>query len=238
MKRYAKQVLVREIGLLGQQKISDSRVVIIGAGGLGTSLATTLAGMGVGQLGIVDFDRVELSNLHRQFTYTEKELGRKKVAVLAEFLEERNPDCQIEVYEEAFTGERAEEILKKYDVVCDCTDNLAVRMLLDETAFRLSKPLVYAAVKDWEGYVTVLNYNKRVRLSDVFPSITDPDEEIGSCAVAGIIPSTCGLVANVQAAEVLKIILRLPVQLDGAIWCTNSLNNVTRILKLNLSDKE
>lgn len=234
MKRYSKQVLVNEIGLLGQEKIRNSRVLVVGAGGLGTSLATTLAGMGVGCIGIVDFDEVELTNLHRQFTYTENDLGKKKVKVLAEFLTGRNPECSVEVYEEALLSGRSEEILRRYDVICDCTDNLTARILLDETAFKLLKPLVYAAVKDWEGYVTVLNYKKGARLVHVFPSITDSVEEIGSCAVSGIIPSTCGIIANIQAAEVLKIILSLSLLLDGAICCVNSLTNVTRIFKLNL----
>lgn len=233
MSRYSQQIHVEEIGLIGQDLIAKAKVLIIGAGGLGTPVATYLASSGVGQITIVDGDTISTSNLHRQFVYGQEEVGLKKVDVLKQQLQKNNPSICIEVLADFFNIENADQLIQNSDIVCDCSDNAETRILIDSKSYEFNKPLIYAAVRDWQGYLTVLNYKKKVRLTDLFPEALLLDNSTVACPASGIVNTTCGTLGALLAAEALKIILRQEIELDGSILCVNTLKNKFRILKIN-----
>lgn len=237
MQRYWQQILVPEIGAEGQQKLSSAKILIAGAGGLGTPVAAYLAAAGVGTIGIVDGDKIAVSNLHRQFLFTEQEAGQLKTPVLAARIKTQNPAVQVNIHAEMLTATNAAEIIHQYDIVCDCTDNADARVLTDKTCGQLHKPLVYAVVKDWEGYITVLHHHNRVSLSDIFSPQELYDNAGLNCSVAGIINTTCAIAAGIQASETIKLVTGIPGELDGGILCFDARGPVFRVLKLNRGGK-
>jgi len=232
MARYQQQQLVSEIGEDGQRKIKAAKVLIIGAGGLGTPVATYLASAGVGCIGIVDGDVISLSNLHRQFLYTDAEVGLLKSYTLAEKLRLMNQEIAVNSYPFYLDAQNGPEILKEYDVICDCTDDVETRILIDEMCHNYHKPLIYAAILEWEGYLTVLNHNKKIRLGNIFSELSLREHAANSCSVSGIVNTTCGIVGSMQAAEVLKIILGINSNVDGSILCINTILNSYRLFKI------
>lgn len=238
MARYLQQIIVPEIGLLGQEKIKLAKVLIIGAGGLGTPVATYLAAAGIGTIGMIDNDVISESNLQRQFLYSPSEVGLKKVDVLKYKLAHQNPDIQIETFPFFIDESNATEIISKFDIVCDCTDNVNARILIDAVCPQHNKPLVYAAVRDWQAYITVLHHKNKIQLSNIF-SISDLQNEAqNNCSIAGIVNTTCGVAGSLQATEVLKIILGLESILDGEILCVNTLYSVFRKFKIRIATKD
>ncbi|MCG8582196.1 MAG: HesA/MoeB/ThiF family protein, partial [Bacteroidales bacterium] len=181
MSRYQRQLLVKELGENTQSLLSNASVLIVGAGGLGFPTASYLAGAGVGNIGIVDNDRVEESNLNRQLAYSINDLGNYKTTLLAERLQRQNEQIQVVGIKLRLDDQNALGIISDYDIVCDCTDNLNSRLHLDKACSELKRPLVYAGVKDWEGMISVLHYKQNIRLQDLFPVIetvnTDQNDE-------------------------------------------------------------
>ncbi len=233
MQRYLQQTLVSEIGALGQQKLTTAKVLVVGAGGLGTPVAAYLAAAGVGTLGIMDGDNIEISNLHRQFMFTEKETNQNKAHVLCQKLRAQNSEISIYAHPEFFILENSNQYTSAYDIICDCTDTVEARCLISKSTAEQHKPLVYAAVRGWEGYLTVLNHQQQIQLSDIF-SFKDLQETANdNCNSAGIINTVCGLVGSLQATEVIKIILGLPHILDGKILCISALTHQYRVFKLH-----
>lgn len=232
MQRYIQQIAVAEMSVEGQQKIAAAKVLIIGAGGLGTPLAVYLAAAGVGTIGLIDADKIVLSNLSRQFMYSETEIGKAKVAVLNFKLNTQNPSINIHSYEEMLTEGNAEKYISSYDIVCDCTDNAATRLLVDKICGQKQKPLVYTAVKDWQGQVTVLHHTQKISLQDIFSLHSMMENGADNCSIAGIINSTCGIAGSIQATEVLKIILGLQSKLDGGILVFDAKEASFKIFKL------
>ena len=153
--RYKRNILLPEVGEEGQKKLAESRVLVVGAGGLGSPVSLYLAAAGVGTIGIADFDRVDVSNLQRQILYREQDIGKAKAELAAEQLQSRNHSVQVEVYPEGITAENAEEILAKFDVIVDASDNFPTRYLLSDTCMKLGKPDVYGAICEFAGQVTV-----------------------------------------------------------------------------------
>lgn len=204
--RYFSQIIIPGIGTEGQRKINASSVLIIGVGGLGCPVLSYLSAMGVGKLGIVDADIVEIKNLHRQVLYDESDIGRLKVEVAKEKILKQNSGIKITAYPERFTEGNAKQILKDYDIVIDCCDNTATRYLIDEITHSVNKPFVYGAVRQMEGQVSVFNYKDGPSYIDLFP-----DKELAAreqdCAAAGIIGYVTGIVGSLQVNEALKIIL-------------------------------
>ena len=233
MLRYAQQIIVPEIGIEGQQRIASAKVLIIGAGGLGTPVACYLVAGGIGNIGIMDGDKVEASNLHRQFLYHENDIGQNKAEVLVHKLRQQNSSIQITAIQGFLNQDIAEEIFSGFDIICDCTDNVTARLIIDQTCGNLKKPLVYAAVREWEGYVSVLHYKKEVKLFDIFPEQAIMDESTHNCSISGVINTTCGIAGSIQAAEVFKILSRSENVLDGSLLCFNSLVNKFRTLQIN-----
>ncbi|SCY95484.1 HesA/MoeB/ThiF family protein [Flavobacterium caeni] len=231
MPRYFQQNIVPEMGLAGREKLKSAKVLIVGAGGLGTPVAVALNAAGVGKIGIADGDVVEESNLARQFLFQPDEIGHLKVETLADKLRLQNPDTHVVTFPVFLSHENIAEIARDFDLVCDCTDNAAARLLIDRYCKENQKPLVYAAVRDWHGYVTVFHHRQKVALNDIFAAV-DFETAAENCAISGIINTTCGIAGNLQANEVLKIILGLPGLLDGNILCFNSLDMVFRRFRI------
>lgn len=232
MRNYIPQMLVDEIGTEGQKAISSAKVLIIGAGGLGIPLVAYLAGSGVGCLGLVDGDTVAESNLHRQFLYRKSDIGESKVAVLAQRLAEINEEVLINTYPIYLAEQNAETIIADYNIICDCTDNVDARILIAQESAKLQKPLVYAAVLAWQGYLTILNNRQEINLKDIFSTEQLKAHAQQSCSNYGIVGSVCGTLASMQATEVLKIILDLPSKLDGHLLCADMKEDVFRYFKL------
>ena len=149
--RYKRNILLPEVGEEGQKKLAESRVLVVGAGGLGSPVSLYLAAAGVGTIGIADFDRVDVSNLQRQILYREQDIGKAKAELAAEQLQSRNHSVQVELYPEGITAENAEEILAKFDVIVDASDNFPTRYLLSDTCMKLGKPDVYGAICEFAG---------------------------------------------------------------------------------------
>ncbi len=233
MQRYIPQLLVPEIGSEGQKKISAARVLIIGAGGLGTPLAIYLAAAGVGTIGIVDGDQVGLSNLSRQFMYNPNDVGQSKAGSLSAKLKLQNPDIKVTVYPEMVTDNNIADYIASYDIICDCTDNAQARILIDHTCSNMHKPLVYAVVRGWEGYVAVFHHQQKRSLEDVFTYQDMIDHDALNCSVAGIVNAACGIAGSIQASEAIKIIVGIDSELDGGILMFNAMGPVFKVFKLN-----
>lgn len=235
MQRYQQQILVPQVLKGGQEKIGNAKVLIIGAGGLGVPLATYLASAGVGHIGIVDQDTISITNLHRQFLYTTADLNKKKVQILKERLQQINPEIQITAYCEKLDENNARELIENYGILCDCTDDTETRILIGAISASLHKPLVYAAVLEWTAYLTVLNHKQGIKLEDIFSSRALRENDLNTCNNSGIINTTCGTAATMQASEVLKIILDLESNLDGRLLCMDTLNNIFKSFKIQKS---
>lgn len=231
MSRYNQQLIVNEVGIIGQQKLSKAKVLIVGAGGLGTPVATYLATMGIGEIGILDFDTIQESNLHRQFQYSPSDISLSKVEVLSKKLRAQNPIIHIFELNVKLNSDNIESIISTYEIICDCTDNAETRILINKYCEKLSIPLVYAAVKEWEGYATILHGNSKISLNNIFTT----EELLGTaenCSLAGIVSPVCGIIGSIQATEVIKLILSIPSELDGGLYYYNALTSKSRILRL------
>jgi adenylyltransferase/sulfurtransferase len=183
-------------------------------------------------LGILDKDNIELSNLNRQFLYAENEIGQKKAEVLTQKLKNQNPTVKFRTFAKILNADNIKNVCKNFDIICDCTDNVDTRLLLDAAAESLQKPLVYGAVNGWEGMATVLHYRKNKALTDIF-SAEILNSQSACNETIGIVNPVCSIVAGIQASEVLKIILnKYENVLDGKILVFNMLKQEYR--KINL----
>lgn len=230
MKRYQQQIQLPEIGKEGQQRISQANVLVVGAGGLGTVVATYLVAMGVGTVGIVDFDTIEESNLHRQFLYSSKDLGNNKAVVLATKLKEQNEHLAICAFDDELTSANFDKIISNYSIVCDCTDNLNTRLLIDKKCGANKIPLVHGAVSEWQGYCALFHCQNNFQYQDLFDIKTLLQAD--SCEKKGINSTICGIVGSLMSNEVLKIILGIQSKLDGGLLYANGLTNDFKFFKL------
>lgn len=210
--RYARQVVLPEIGEEGQQKLNQSSVLCIGAGGLGSPALIYLAAAGVGHIGIVDDDTVSISNLQRQILFSEQDIGRPKTAVAASKLSELNSKCHIEAYNERFTAHSAERLLASFDVVIDGTDNFASKFLINDACVKYNKTLIYGSILGFEAQVAVFSAANGVCYRCLYPKA--PSGHIPNCAEAGVVGAMAGIAGTVQALEAVKMLL-------GVEWCQN-----------------
>ena len=214
LERYGRQVLLPEVGLAGQARLKQSKVLCVGAGGLGSPAALYLAAAGVGTLGLVDFDPVELTNLHRQVLYDVTDLGAPKVEAARRRLSALNPEIRVVAHDLELGPENAREILSDYDVVIDGSDNFATRYLVNDVCVALGKADVWASVFRFEGQVSVFDASQGPCYRCVFP--VPPGEEF-SCAGTGVLGVLPGIVGTLQAAEALKVVLGLGRTLVGRL---------------------
>jgi adenylyltransferase/sulfurtransferase len=228
--RYQKQIILPEIGESGQKHLANASVLIAGAGGLGVIVASYLVAMGVGTIGICDFDKVEVSNLHRQILFTPSDIGKSKVSVLAEKLRLQNPNIIINRIEKKIEKNSVTEIAKNYQIICDCTDQGMSRTIINDYCAEHKKVLVHGAVSDWQGYITVFHYLKGFSLKDIF----DFNDYLKSenCSEIGVISPICGIIGSYITTETIKVILNLDDVLEGKILYVNLLNNQIRQIKI------
>jgi adenylyltransferase/sulfurtransferase len=214
--RYRRHLSLTEVGVEGQTKLLESRVLLIGAGGLGCPLAQYLAAAGVGTIGIIDFDRVDASNLQRQILYTTADIGRPKVDVARERIEAMNPDVEVHTHAVALTSENALKLLADYDVVVDGTDNFPTRYLSNDACVLLGKPNVHGSVFRFDGQATVFDARYGPCYRCLYPE-PPPPGSVPSCAEGGVLGVLPGLIALVQATETVKIISGIGEPLYGRL---------------------
>ena len=225
--RYQRQLQLKSFGKQGQDKLASARVLVIGAGGLGCPALQYLAGAGVGTLGIVDFDTISLTNLHRQPLYTTTDVGRLKVEVAAEKLRALNPEIIIQKHDIQLTNQNALEIIEKYDLVIDGTDNFSTRYMINDACVILNKPLIYGAVMRFEGQVGVFNLELdalKTNYRDLFPNPPDAVSS-PSCNEVGVLGVLPGIIGTWQASEAIKVITGIGESLANKILTINLLDN-------------
>lgn len=239
--RYQRQMLLKDFGHTGQQKLFNAKVLIIGAGGLGCPVLQYLAAAGVGTLGIVDHDVVELSNLHRQILYTVADVGRLKADCAAEKLKQFNPDISIISYPLQLTNQNAALLISKFDVVIDGSDNFPTRYMVNDACVLLNIPLIYAALSENEGQVAVFNVagptGIKVNYRDIFPDPPQPGEVL-NCAEAGVLGVLPGIIGVMQASEAIKLISGLGNPLINKMLIYNSYSNQSYQLNLTPADHD
>lgn len=225
--RYSRHLLLPEIGVEGQNKLKNSKVLVIGAGGLGCPVLLYLTAAGVGIIGIVDFDVVDESNLQRQILYTVTDISKSKAAAAAAILSQQNPYVKFNVYNTRLNTGNALDIFNEYDIIVDGTDNFATRYLINDACVILNKPLVYGAIYRFEGQVTVLNKANKVGTAGptyrcIFP--TPPDAESApNCSEIGVLGVLPGIIGTLQANETIKIITGIGESLSGKLLLINAL---------------
>lgn len=230
--RYQRQLALAEIGRAGQERLAAARVLVVGAGGLGCPVLQYLAAAGVGYIGVVDGDVVGLSNLHRQLLYNTADIGQLKVKAAVQALARINPSVMVKTYPFYLHNVLALELLPKYDIIVDCTDNFPTRYLLNDACALLQKPLVMAALGTWQGQLAVLHagsgHTQGINYRDLYP--TPPEEhEVPNCAQAGVMGVLPGLMGTLQAAEVIKWITGVgKLQNAGMlVWDLKTLDSYT-----------
>jgi adenylyltransferase/sulfurtransferase len=227
---YSRQMALKEVGAAGQEKLRKSRVLVIGCGGLGVPVIQYLAGAGVGRIGMVDGDKLEPSNLHRQTMYALADSGEHKAILAADRVRALNPDVDGRAYTHRLTAENAEELVGEYDLVIDCTDNFSTKFLLNDVCVRLSKPAIFSSVYQYEGQLQVVRPDRNgACLRCVWPEATR-DGLVGNCAEAGVLGPVPGVFGSLQALEALKTLLDLPGQLGNELLVLDLLTlSVSRV---------
>lgn len=234
-KRYCRQFITGTFGLDGQLKLKQAKILVIGAGGLGCPALTYLTSTGIGTIGIIDDDRIALSNLPRQILYTGEDVGKHKASVAKERLQHINPHCTIKSYIEKLTKNNALEIVSGYDVVIDGTDNSETRYLIDDTCYLLKRPFVYGAIFKFEGQVSVFNYKDGPTYKSLFPE-SKLVGGIPSCNETGVLGVLPGILGIYQATEAIKIITGIGQVLSGRLLTFNLLDNSTKYFDI-MSDR-
>ncbi|AWG20413.1 thiamine biosynthesis protein ThiF [Flavobacterium faecale] len=207
--RYNRQTILPEIGDEGQEKLKKAKVLVIGAGGLGCPILQYLATAGVGTIGIVDFDTIEIHNLHRQILYTEEQLGLPKATTAKATVEKLNPLIAVLAFEEKLTFENASQIISQFDFVVDGSDNFSTRYLVNDTCVALGKTLVYGSILGFEGQIAVFNHQGSKNLRDLFPEPPNP-KDVPNCSFNGVLGTLPGMIGTIMAHETLKLITGLP----------------------------
>jgi len=229
--RYLRQITLPEFGTEGQRKLNNSSILIIGAGGLGSPASLYLAAAGVGRLGLVDFDRVDVTNLHRQILYGTSDVGRAKLESATERLRDANPEIVIETHAVRLTSKNALEILANYDVILDGTDNFATRYLVNDACVLLGKPNVYGSIFRFEGQASVFFAKEGPCYRCLYPEPPPPDL-VPSCAEGGVLGVLPGVVGTIQATEAIKLLVHAGETLIGRLLLFDALRMSFRQMRL------
>ncbi len=231
IKRYSRHLILPEVGMAGQIKLKQSSALVVGAGGLGNPLLQYLGAAGVGRIGIVDFDTIDLTNLQRQVMYGTKDVGRKKLEVAKERVLAINPNVDVQTYDTRLTSENALDVLKDYDVVVDGTDNFPTRYLVNDAAVLLGKPNVYGSIFRFEGQASVFWASKGPCYRCLYAE-PPPPGLVPSCAEGGVLGVLPGIVGSIQAIETLKVLLGKGDTLVGRLLVFDAMKMKFRELKL------
>jgi adenylyltransferase/sulfurtransferase len=235
LKRYNRHIIMPEFGLRGQEKLKKAKILVIGAGGLGSPVLLYLTASGVGNIGIIEYDLISETNLQRQILYSVDDIGKSKVEVAVNKLKNQNPYTNFIVYDFPFNKSNALEIIKNYDVIVDCSDNFATRFLVNDTCVILDKPFIFGAIYKFEGQVSVFNYKKGPTYRCLIPDIPK-DSEVPSCSEIGVLGVIPGIIGCMQAAECIKVITEIGEVLSGKLFVIDILNFSTNIISFSKSD--
>jgi molybdopterin/thiamine biosynthesis adenylyltransferase len=233
IERFSRQIVLKDIGILGQKKILSSKVLIVGAGGLGSPVAEFLSRAGVGSLGIVDNDRVSLSNLHRQSLYNTSDIGKFKVKITKDKIKEINHNTKVTIYKIRLNNENFKKIINGYDYIVDGSDNFTTKFLLNDYCLKFKKILVTGAISKFDGHIFTFNFkNKKVPCLRCFFQESSISDDLLNCESEGILGTVAGIVGTIQANEVLKKILNIGTGLDGYIFILDLLHLNFRKVRL------
>jgi len=237
--RYNRQIILPGIGESGQEKLKAAKVLVVGAGGLGSPVLLYLAAAGIGNIGIIDGDNIDKSNLQRQILYTTEDENKSKSETAKEKLTSLNPLVKITSYSQQLNADNALSIIPDYDIVVDGSDNFPTRYLVNDACVMLNKPFVSGAVYQFEGQVSVFNYNNGPTYRCLFPESPGP-EESPDCSQAGVLGALTGIIGSMQATEVIKIVTGIGTVLSGRMMLINILENTTSYfdIVLNPSNKK
>ncbi len=233
--RYNRHLILDNVGPEGQDKLKKARVLVIGAGGLGCPILQYLSAAGVGTIGVIDFDNVDISNLQRQILFKTEDIGKNKAERAAYNLTQLNPNIKFEVYQVRLSNQNAIELFEKYDLIIDGTDNFSTRYLVNDACVIANKPLVYGSIFKFEGQVSVFNFENGPSYRCLFP---DPPKNgtVPNCSEIGVIGVLPGIIGTQQANEAIKIILGIGEPLSGKLMIYDALNS--NYLKVNVSRNE
>ena len=231
LERYSRQIILKNIGVLGQKKISLSKVFIVGAGGLGCPVADLLCRAGVGEIGIIDNDKISLSNLNRQTLFNTSDIKKYKVGVLKKKLNQINPLVKVNIFKKKLNEKNIDSFLKKYQIIVDASDNFDTKFLLNEKSISLKKKLIVGAISKYDGHIFVFNFenSKNACLQCFYQE--KPSDEVLNCDQEGILGTTASVIGSIQANEILKMIIGSKNILENSIMILNTFNLKLRIVK-------
>ena len=229
--RYSRQIILKNIGVAGQKKINSSKVIIAGAGGLGCPLILYIASAGVGNIGIVDHDKIDLSNLNRQILFKTSDIGKYKVNKVKEFIKKVDSKIKVKIYKTKIDKNNISKIFDKYEIICDGTDNFETRYLINDYCLKNKKILISGAISKFEGHVFNFNFKKRTPCYRCFmPEIPN---YVNNCETDGLFPTLAGITGTLQANEVIKSILDFKDKLNNKMVIFNALSTDMRKVKLS-----
>ena len=233
IERYSRQIVLKDIGILGQKKIISSKVLIVGAGGLGSPVAEFLSRAGIGSLGIIDNDKVSLSNLHRQSLYNTSDIGKFKVKIAKNKIKKINPNTIVKTYKIRLNDINFKKIINDYDYIVDGSDNFSTKFLLNDFCLKFRKVLVTGAISKFDGHIFTFDFkNKKIPCLRCFFQESEISDNLLNCEFEGILGTVAGIVGTIQANEVLKKILSIGKELDGFIFILDLLNLNFRKVKI------
>ena len=219
IERFSRQIVLKDIGILGQKKILSSRVLVIGAGGLGSPVVEFLSRAGIGSLGIIDDDKVSLSNLHRQSLYNTSDIGKFKVTITKDKIKKINPNTEVIIYKIRLNNDNFNKIINDYDYIVDGSDNFTTKFLLNDFCLKFKKVLVTGAISKFDGHIFTFNFkDKKIPCLRCFFQESNVSDDLLNCENEGVLGTVAGIVGTIQANEVLKKILGIGVGLDGYIF--------------------
>ena len=233
--RYSKQIVLKKVGIIGQNKIASARVLIVGIGGLGCPLLLYLVNTGLGNIGIIDDDKVDLSNLNRQIIFNQTDIGKLKVTQAKKFVNKINKRVKVNTYKNKLTEKNIEKILSKYEIICDCSDNFTTRYLVNDYSLKNKKILISAAISKFEAHIFNFNFKKNVPCYRCFmPEMPSLENK---CDTEGILPTVAGIAGTLQANEVIKSILTKKNEMAGKMIVSDTLSLNFKKIKLTKDSK-
>ena len=234
IERFSRQIVLKDIGILGQKKILSAKVLVVGAGGLGCPVIEFLTRAGIGTLGIVDYDKVNLSNLHRQSLYQKSDIGKSKVLIVKKKINSINSYTKVQSYNLKLNNINFKKIINKYDYIVDGSDNFKTKFLLNDFCLKYKKFLVTGAISKFDGHIFSFDFkNKKMPCLRCFFQEKKPSDDLLNCEAEGILGTVAGIVGTIQANEILKKILSIGQNLNGYILILNLLDISFRKVKIN-----
>ena len=232
LERYSRQIIIKDIGISGQKKIKKSKVLIVGLGGLGCPVAEYLCRAGVGTIGLIDHDKIDLSNIHRQSMFTTKDINKYKVKVVSDRIKKINPNIRIKSFKKKLNRSNIEILINDFDIIIDGTDNYTSKFLVNEFSRKFKKIFVCGAISKFDGHVFSFNFSKDNSLCLKSFYQTIPNDEVLNCETDGVVGTIASVVGSIQANEVIKNIIGIGKSLNGKVLIINLLNLDFRVSNL------